>query len=417
MISTFEEQERQDPEQRENTLMSRLPALIEAALNTTGWAEILQGTDPAQIGTREALQALPITNKLDLARLQSQHPPLGGLYAASLPQLQRIFMSPGPIFEAQGRSNDWWRTARPLRALGLEPGHIVQNCFSYHLTPGAFLIDEGARALGCTVLPAGPGQTEQQVNAMASLNVDAYAGTPSFLKIIFTRAQELGRDIGSLKKALVSAEALPASLRQWLRSNGVTRVLQFYGTADIGAIAYETADENDDAYPGLILNEDLILEIVDPATGQSVPDGQLGEIVITSLNPLYPLVRFGTGDLSSILPGRSPCQRTNVRITGWQGRVDQLVKVRGMFIHPADVASVTQRHALIQKVQLVVERASGNDTLTLHCLVPDATEISEQTRTAIATTFRELTRLRADIQFVPTLPKDAPTIKDMRSLE
>lgn len=417
MNSYCDTAERQDPEQRERALMRCLPELIRIALQTPGWRGILGDIDPMAIRTRRDLQSLPITRKLDLVGLQARRPPLGGIYATPANRLRRLFMSPGPIFEAHGPASDWWRTARPLNALGLKPGHVLHNCFSYHLTPGAFLIDDGAQALGCTVVPAGPGQTEQQINAVESLKPDAYAGTPSFLKHIITRAHELGRNVSSLKRALVSAEPLPPALRTWLQENGVERVLQFYGTADAGAIAYETVDENNQVCPGMILNEELILEIIDPASGQPVADGQVGEVVLTSLNPLYPLVRFGTGDLSAVLPGASPCGRTNVRITGWQGRADDLVKVRGMFIHPGDIEKIRQRHPDVERLHLAIDNAHGTDNLTLHVVVNDAGEQSDNYADRLATTFRELTRLRAAVRFTHTLPDHLPLVQDKRNLE
>lgn len=407
--------ERQDPQERERSLERRLPAIIDAALQTPGWADILRGVRSADIRSRTDLQALPITRKLDLITLQKQRPPLGGIYGDPASGLQRIFMSPGPIFEAQGRQSDWWQTARPLNAAGLQPGHILQNCFSYHLTPGAFLIDEGARALGATVIPAGPGQTEQQLNALETLKADAYAGTPSFLKHIITCARESGRDIRSLKMALVSGEPLPDTLRQWLRDHGVARVLQFYGTADVGAIAYETADPSGDVFPGMIVNENLILEIIDPESGKPVGEGETGEVVITLMNPDYPLVRFGTGDLSTALPGHSPCGRTNMRIAGWQGRADDLIKVRGMFIHPGDIKKIAQRHLFIQQLHLVVDNDTGSDRMTLHCVIKKTHETPNDVAAVLATTFRELTRLRADIHLVESLPDDQPIITDVRT--
>lgn len=412
----FDGLEVQSPEGRETDLMARLPALIERARQAPGWAKILGDVVPADIRSRKALQTLPVTSKVDLCGLQALEPPFGGINVMPFADMQRIFMSPGPIFEVQGRAQNWWRMARVLHALGLEKGEIIQNCFSYHLTPGAFLIDQGASELGCPVVPAGPGQSELQIAAISTLKVGAYAGTPSFLKIIVGTAQELGRDISSLRKALVSAEALPGSLRSWLRDNGVDRVLQFYGTADVGAIAYETAGDDHEPYPGLVLNEGLILEIVDPSTGQQVPDGDLGELVVTSLNDEYPLIRFGTGDLSAVLPGRSPCGRTNTRIVGWRGRVDQLVKVRGMFIHPDQITQLVHRYAFIQKARLRVDNDSGVDTMTLLCQVAHIEE-AQGARAAIVDTLRELIRLRIEVDFVACLPDDGLLIEDVRVMD
>ncbi|MEY2823497.1 MAG: hypothetical protein RLZ64_35, partial [Pseudomonadota bacterium] len=319
MAELYDSLESNDPSAREQALFAALPSLIARALQAPGWSEILHGVNPGDIHNRAALAQLPVTRKSSLKELQQTKPPFGGLNTTPTEQLSRIFMSPGPIFDPEGRGADWWRYARPLHALGVRRGDLIQNCFAYHFTPAGLMVEGGAAHLGCPVIPAGSGQTEMQVQAMESLKPKAYVGTPSFLKIIIEKAQEMGADISSVKMALVGAEALPPSLRQWLNDHGVPHVLQTYGSADIGNIAYETLT-NGKVNPGMVLDETLLLEIVRPGTGDPVADGEVGEIVITSFNPDYPLIRFATGDMSAVLSGTSPCGRTNTRIKGWMGR-------------------------------------------------------------------------------------------------
>lgn len=406
-----------DPQMRERTALAALPHLLAQAKAAPGWARILHDVHAADINSRAALAQLPVTRKSDLHELQGALPPFGGLALAQPNRLRRLFMSPGPIFDPEGHGADWWRCARPMFAAGVRAGHIVQNCFSYHFTPAAAMIDGGAAKIGCTVIPAGIGQTEMQVQAMAALKPNAYAGSPSFLKIIIEKAHEMGADISSVQRAIVGAEALPPSLRNWLRENGVPQVLQMYGTADIGNIAYESAYE-DEVNPGMILDEELLLEIVRPGTGDPLPDGEIGEVVITSFNPDYPLIRFGTGDLSAVLPGLSPCGRTNTRIRGWLGRADQTAKVRAMFIHPSQVAQVQKRHPLIVKSRLIVSGHMGQDEMTLHCEVeqPDAAHYMSA---AIADSIRDITKLRGEVRFVAcgSLPNDGKVIDDTRKYE
>ncbi|HEX2529971.1 MAG TPA: AMP-binding protein, partial [Burkholderiaceae bacterium] len=366
--------------------------------------------------SRSALAQLPVTRKSDLKELQKHDLPFGGFTATPPRRLARWFMSPGPIFDPEGCGQDWWRFARPLFALGLRGGAVVQNCFSYHFTPAAFMVEGGAARLGCPVIPAGIGQTEMQVQAMAELKPDAYVGTPSFLKIIIEKAREMGADIGSVRHALVGAEALPPSLRTWLQENGVPTVLQMYGSADIGNIAYESMADGQ-VNPGMILDEDLILEIVRPGTGEPVPEGEVGEVVVTSFNPDYPLVRFGTGDLSAILGGVSPCGRTNTRIKGWMGRADQTTKVRAMFVHPSQVAEVLRRHPQIVKARLVISGEMANDVMTLHCESGDPAAVSMAA--AIVETIRDVTKLRGEVKLVArgSLPNDGKVIDDIRRYE
>lgn len=415
MSDYFDSLETRDPQERDRSMMQALPQLIGRAQAAPGWARILSGVDAGDINSRAALAQLPVTRKSDLKELQQADAPFGGLTTTATPQLRRLFMSPGPIFDPEGRGQDWWRFARPFTALGLRAGHVLQNCFSYHFTPAAFMAEGGAARLGCPVIPAGIGQTEMQVQAMAALKPDAYVGTPSFLKIIIEKAREMGADIGSVQRALVGAEALPPSLRKWLQDNGVPHVLQMYGSADIGNIAYETETDGQ-VNPGMVLDEDLLLEIVRPGTGDPVAEGEVGEVVITSFNPDYPLIRFGTGDLSAVLSGVSPCGRTNTRIKGWMGRADQTTKVRAMFVHPSQVAEVVKRHPEIVKARLVVSGEMANDVMTLHCEVDQADTVAAD---AIVDSIRDVTKLRGEVCFVArgALPNDGRVIEDARKYE
>ena len=409
--------ESRDPQVREKELLAALPALIQRAQTTAGWSSILAGVNAPDISSREALAQLPVTRKSELKALQGMSLPFGGLVNTATRDLSRIFMSPGPIFDPEGRGVDWWRFARPLHALGVRRGDLIQNCFAYHFTPAGLMVEGGAIKLGCPVIPAGTGQTEMQVQAMNLLRPRVYTGTPSFLKIIIEKAQEMGEDISSLEYALVSAEALPPSLRQWLNAHGVPNVLQTYGSADIGNIAYETMSEGQ-VNPGMVLDEALLLEIVRPGTGDPVPAGEVGEIVITSFNPDYPLIRFATGDMSAVMPEASPCGRTNTRIKGWMGRADQTTKVRAMFVHPSQVAEIARRHPAIIKARLVITGEMANDQMTLHCEVADPAALSGETE-SIAATIRDITKLRGDVRLVAagTLANDGKVIEDARSYQ
>jgi phenylacetate-CoA ligase len=413
----FDDLEIRDAQQRERELLSRLPQLVAQAKTAPGWAQRLQEVSARDITTRAALAQLPITRKSELKELQQAAPPFGGLNATSLRQLSRVFMSPGPIFDPEGKSDDWWRYARPFFALGLRGGELIQNCFSYHFTPAAFMVEGGARKLGCPVIPAGSGQTEMQVQAIAALKPQAYAGTPSFLKIIIGKALELGADVSSLRQALVGAEALPPSLRKWLQEHGVPHVLQTYGSADIGNIAYETMSDGE-VHPGMLLDEEILLEIVRPGTGDPVADGEVGEVVVTAFNPDYPLIRFATGDLSAVLPGTSPCGRTNVRISGWMGRADQTTKVRAMFVHPSQVAEIMRRHPQVRRARLVVSGEMANDVMTLVCEV-DQPSAASGLAPALVASIRDVTKLRGEVSFVAAgaLPNDGKVIEDARKYE
>jgi phenylacetate-CoA ligase len=410
---TLDALETRAPDERERDLLARLPGLIARAQQAPGWARILDGVDPATITSRAALAALPVTRKADLKTLQEAAGPFGGLTATPTSELAHVFMSPGPIFDPEGRGADWWRFARPMYAAGVRAGGLLQNCFSYHFTPAAFMVESGAARIGCSVIPAGTGQTEMQVQAMAALRPDTYVGTPSFLRIIIEKARESGADIGSLRHALVGAEALPESLRSWFRENGVPHVFQTYASADIGSIAYETATGGV-LDPGMVLDEEVLLEIVRPGTGEPVAPGDIGEVVVTLFNADYPLIRFATGDLSALLLGEAPGVRTNSRIKGWMGRADQTTKVRAMFVHASQVQNIVRRHPEIVKARLLVSGQMANDIMTLQCEVagtPDAA-----LGTAIAATIRDVTKLRGEVAFVApgSLPDDGKVIEDAR---
>jgi len=417
MLELFDALEARDPAARERDLLSALPALVAQAQATAGWAGILQGVNAGEITSRQALAQLPVTRKADLKERQHAALPFGGLNSTPVQKLSRIFMSPGPIFDPEGRSEDYWRYARPLHALGVRSGDIIQNCFAYHFTPAGLMVEGGAAKLGCPVIPAGSGQTEMQVQAMTLLRPTVYAGTPSFLKIIIEKALEMGADISSLSKALVGAEALPPSLRNWLQEHGVAHVLQTYGSADIGNIAYETLTDGA-LNPGMVIDESLLLEIVRPGTGDPLPVGEVGEVVITSFNPDYPLLRFATGAMSAVLPGISPCGRSNTRIKGWMGRADQTTKIRAMFVHPSQVAEIARRHPQISKARLVVSGEMANDVMTLHCEVTDPTSMNDQLD-AIVASIRDITKLRGDVKLVAagSLPNDGKVIEDARSYQ
>jgi phenylacetate-CoA ligase len=415
MADTLDSLETRPPEQRERELMERLPQLVARAQLAPGWSRILEGVNAAAINSREALAMLPVTRKSELKGLQHLAPPFGGLTSTEPRKLGRIFMSPGPIFDPEGRGPDWWRFSRPMYAAGVRAGGLLQNCFSYHFTPAAFMVEGGAARIGCTVIPAGAGQTELQVQAMSELKPDTYIGTPSFLKIIIEKAAEMGVDISSVKRAMMGAEALPESLRQWFADHGVPDVISTYGSADVGSIAYETKT-NGRINPGMVLDEDVILEIVRPGSGEPVAPGEVGEVVVTVFNPDYPLVRFATGDLSAILTDAtpSPCGRTNTRIKGWMGRADQTTKVRAMFVHPSQVHEITRRHPQVVKARLVVSGKIADEVMTLHCEVADPA--AHNSAADIIATIRDVTKLRGEVQFAASgsLPNDGKIIDDVR---
>ncbi len=403
----FDELETRAPEVREAELLKRLPGHIAHAKSRSAWyGHALAGVAPADVKTRADLARLPVLRKHQLLDLQQQALPFGGLAATPLASLSRIYSSPGPIYDPEGTAPGWWRFARALYAAGFRAGDLVHNTFAYHFTPAGFMMDGAARRLGCPVFPAGVGQTEMQVKTIADLKPSAYTGTPSFLKIILDKADEMRADVSSLKKAMVTGEAFMPIQKQACVDRGID-AYQAYGSADLGLIAYETSSRQ-----GMILEEELILEIVRPGTGEVLPDGEVGEMLITSFNPDYPLIRFATGDMSAILPGKSPCGRSNVRIRGWLGRADQTTKVKGMFVHPEQVARVVNRYPAMGRARLVVTNVDGNDLMTLHCEIAEA----EGLKTAIADTIRDVTKLRGEVVFAASgsLPNDGKVISDER---
>jgi phenylacetate-CoA ligase len=399
--------------EREAQLAAALPAQVaHAQRSTAAYGAILAGVDAARIASRAALAALPVTRKSELLERQKAQratDPFGGFSALVRgPAMPRIYASPGPIYEPEGSARDYWRLGRAMFAAGFRGGDLVHNAFSYHMTPGAFIMESGAHAVGCTVFPAGIGQTEQQLQAIAELRPVAYAGTPSFLRILVEKAQEAGSDIASLRKGLVGGEALPPSLRDWFLERGLD-VYQSYATADLGLIAYETA-----AREGMVVDEGVIVEIVRPGTGDVVAPGEVGEVVVTTLNPAYPLIRFGTGDLSAVLPGEDPTGRTNLRIKGWLGRADQTTKIRGMFVHPGQVADIARRFPEVLKARLVVSGEMANDVMTLKV---EARSQPQGLDARIGEAVRDVTKLRADVQLMQpgSLPNDGKVIEDARS--
>ena len=409
----FDELETRAPQAREAALMAALPAhLAHAMKNAPGFARILAGVDAAGVRSREALAKLPVTRKSDLGELQKALPPLGGLNATPVEKLARLWVSPGPIYEPEGHAVNWWRSARGLFAAGFRAGDLVVNTFSYHFTPAGSITESGARALGCVVVPTGTGQTEMQVATIAGLRVRGYIGTPSFLKLIVEKAAELKADVSSLTRASVGAEYLPPALRQAMRERGI-RVTQTYGTADLGMIAYESTLPDGTVNEGMVVDEGVILEIVRPGTGDPVPDGEVGEVVITTFNPDYPLIRFATGDLSAVLPGTSPCGRTNTRIKGWMGRADQTTKVRAMFVTPKQVNEVARRHPEVVKARLVIEGETGNERMTLKCEVKGEPAGLKE---ALVASIRDVTKLRGEVELAAagSLPNDGKVIEDLR---
>jgi phenylacetate-CoA ligase len=406
--SFYDELETRPAEEREAALLAALRVqLAHAKARAPAFAGILADVDPADIVDRRALALLPVTRKSALIERQHAAPPFGGFAAAAPGALARIFSSPGPIYDPEGRRDDYWRMARALYATGFRAGDVVHNCFSYHLTPAGSMLESGAHALGCAVIPGGTGQTEQQIRTIADLKPAGYVGTPSFLAIILDKAAELGVDLSCLRRALVSGEAFPAALRQRFAAAGI-EAMQCYATADLGLIAYESP-----AREGLLVDEGIIVEIVTPGTGDPVGPGEVGEVVVTTLTPDYPLIRFATGDLSAYLHGTSPCGRTNHRIKGWMGRADQATKVKGMFVQPAQIADLVKRHKEIIRARLVVARdAKGGDAMTLKIEMGEPAEDTAR----IAETLQALTKLRGTVTRVPpgSLPNDGKVIDDIR---
>ncbi|MBC9247574.1 phenylacetate--CoA ligase family protein [Paracoccus sp. 11-3] len=402
----FDELETRDAEERAEWLTIALPTAIGRAKTAPALARLLRNVEPDDIRDRTALAELPIIRKSDLTDAQKKNPPFGGFATRLATEFDDIFQSPGPIYEPGRRDADWWRLGRFLHACGVGRGDIVQNCFAYHLTPAGMMFESGARAVDATVLPAGTGQTDLQVRAAADIGTTVYAGTPDFLKLILERADELGEAL-SFTRACVAGGALFPSLRQYYTDRGI-RTLQCYATADLGNIAYES-----DAMDGMIVDEGVLVEIVRPGTGDPVPDGEVGEVVVTTLNPDYPLVRFATGDLSAVLPGTSPCGRTNMRIKGWMGRADQTTKIKGMFVRPEQVASFVARHPEIIRARVIADREGEMDTMIVQIESPRDAE-AEYSASIIATL-----KMRGRVQIVApdSLANDGVVIEDRRKYD
>jgi phenylacetate-CoA ligase len=408
MTEHLDNREARDPQRRELDLMGHLPGLLAKALKSPGWQRHLGDIDTAQVNSRAALARLPVLRKSDLPALQRAHPPFGGFVAAELEKFGRIFASPGPIYEPEIKHDDAWRASRSLHAAGFVAGDIVLNTFSYHLVPGGFILDGGARCLGCTVIPAGPGHTEQQLDVIEHLKPNAYTGTPDFLKILLDAGNAAGRDVSSIKKAVVSGAAFPPSLQAYIKAR-VIDAYQAYAVADVGVVAYESQ-----AREGLIVNEDVLIEIVRPGTGVPVADGEVGEVVVTSFDSNRPWIRLALGDLSAILPGISPCGRTNTRIRGWLGRADQTTKVKGMFVRPEQLAEVARRHAELKRLRLVVTRADETDAMTLRA---ESESHDPSLARAVSETLRSVTKLGGAVELLApgSLPNDGKVIDDARA--
>ncbi len=412
----YDRLETRDPAQREADLMAALPVQIaHAQAQAPAFAELLKGIDASRITSRAALATLPVTRKHELLERQKAARIFGGFSAVGFgAAMPRVFASPGTIYEPEGTAKDYWRMARAMHAAGFRPGELIHNSFSYHFVPAGSMMETGAHALGCSVFPGGTGQTEQQVQAMAELRPAGYIGTPSFLKIILEKAAEMGVQLPSVTKAMFGGEAFPPSLRDWFLAQGVAG-FQCYATADLGLIAYETP-----AREGLVLDEGVIVEIVRPGTGDPVPEGEVGEVVVTTLNPTYPLIRFGTGDLSAVLPGPCPTGRTQTRIKGWLGRADQTTKVRGMFVHPSQVAEIARRFPQVQRARLVVSGEMANDRMTLQVEAPEVSfsESNEWVK-QVSDAIRDVTKLRGEVSVVASgsLPNDGKVIEDARTYQ
>ncbi|MGB2816518.1 MAG: AMP-binding protein [Burkholderiaceae bacterium] len=408
MTNHLDNRETRDPRQRELDLMGHLPGLLAKVLRSPGWQRHLGDIDPTQVNSRAALARLPVMRKGALPALQKAEPPFGGFIAVEPERIGRLFTSPGPIYEPEGRQEDPWHAARGLFAAGFRGGDRVLNTFSYHLTPGGFIMDGAARSIGCTVIPAGPGNTEQQLDIIEHLRPAAYTGTPDFLKILLDAARTAGRDASSITRAVVSGAAFPPSLQAEFRSRGID-AYQLYATADVGVIAYESP-----ARDGLVVNEDVLVEIVRPGTGDVVPDGEVGEVVVTSFDPHHPWIRLALGDLSAILSGPSPCGRTNTRIKGWMGRADQTAKVKGMFVRPEQVAEIARRHQELGRLRLVVTRVGETDAMTLKAESPASDAGLKQ---AVGESLRAVMKLGGSVEFLApgSLPNDGKVIEDTRT--
>ena len=408
MTEHYDALETRQPAERDADLFARLPGVLNSAMAAPAYARLLRGIDPGGVTSRAALAGLPVLRKADLPALHKAAPPFGGFVRGAPGSFGRLFTSPGPIFEPEPVHADPWRGARALFASGFRPADVVLNTFSYHLTPGGFIFDTSARALGCAVIPAGPGNTEAQLELIEAYRPVGYSGTPDFLKILLDAAAAAGRDTSSIKRALVSGAAFPKSLQDEIEARGVD-AYQSFGTADLGLIAYET-----EAREGMVVNEDLILEIVRPGSGEPVAEGEVGEMVITSLDPHHPWIRLAIGDLTAAMPGLSPCGRTNMRIKGWMGRADQSTKVKGMFVRPEQIAEIAKRHPELGRLRLVVTRRGEADAMTLKA---ESASPTEPLRSAIAASLRAVTKLDGQVELVPpgNLPNDGKIIADART--
>ncbi len=411
MTDHYDNLETMPVSERESLLLDKLNAQIKHAKNNTDfYQQHFRYVDLERLISIDQLTEFPLTRKSELQQQQIANPPFGGLTAIKQGRLGNIFASPGPIYEPSTKREDYWRFARTLYAAGFRKGDLAVNCFSYHLSPAGAMGETGCHALGCAVIPAGVGQTELQIQTINDLKPNAYVGTPSFLKIILEKAEEFDADVSSIKKALVAGEAFPPSLRSFFKSNGINSV-QCYATADLGSIAYESSADS-----GLIVDEGVYLEIVRPGSGDPVPDGEVGEVIVTTLNPDYPLIRFATGDLSAIMSGTSPCGRTNRRIKGWMGRADQTAKVRGMFVRPELIDKVVKRHAELKRARLVIDWIDQADQMTLYC---ETNQPDEGLKQAIENSIRDICKVRGEVEFVETdsLKNDGVVIEDIRKYE
>lgn len=406
MSRHYDDLETRSQDEREAALARDLPQIIARAVSTPGLAAHLGAVDPAAITSVADLARLPVLRKSDLGTAQKGSRPFGGMTVRPPSAFAHIFQSPGPIYEPGGTEHDWWRMGRFLKAAGVGPGDIVQNCFGYHLTPAGMIFESGARAVGAAVLPAGTGQTELQVRAAVDIGTNVYSGTPDYLKVILDKADAMGERLG-FTRAAVGGGALFPSLRKEYADRGIA-CLQCYATADLGNIAYESA-----AMEGMILDEGVIVEIVRPGTGDPVPDGEVGEVVVTTMNPDYPLVRFATGDLSAIMPGVSPCGRTNRRIRGWMGRADQTTKIKGMFVRPEQVAAFVSAHPEVKRARVVASRDGEMDVMTVRI------EAEDGDARRFGAGVVEALKLRGLIEIVPpgTLPNDGKVIEDLRKYD
>ncbi|HEX5778897.1 MAG TPA: AMP-binding protein [Xanthobacteraceae bacterium] len=410
MSEFYDKLDTRDPAERERDLIARLPALIAAALKAPGWAKHLAGVGPKSVASREALAKLPIFRKSDLPALLKDNPPFGGLLPEPVANYARFSVSPGPVFQPEADAPDGWRIARGLFAAGIRKGDVVLNTFAYHLTPGGLMLDQGARALGCPVIAAGPGQTEQQIILIDQLRPAAYTGTPDFLKILRDAWVAAGKGEFPIKKAVVSGAAFPPSLQAEVKAWGID-AYQIYAAAELGGIAFETP-----AREGMVVSEDVLLEIVKPGTGDPVADGEVGEVVVTSFDLRRPWVRLAVGDLSAVLAGRSPCGRTNARIKGWMGRADQTTKVKGMFVRPEQIAEIARRHPELARLRLVVTREGETDAMTLKA---EAAAQNFSLAEKLAESVQAITKLKGKVELVApgALPNDGKVIEDARSFK